>query len=55
MALFLLGVIVSIALGLFLAPYAVTMVALAFGFLIVFGGYWLTIFWLDNREGDPSE
>lgn len=55
MALFILGVILSVALGLLIAPYLFTVVAVILGFLIIFGGFVVVWFWLDMQNDDPPE
>lgn len=55
MALFVLGVILSVALGLLLAPYLFTVIAVMLGFLIIFGGFGLLLLWLDMQDDDPPE
>lgn len=55
MALFILGVIVSVALGLLMAPYLFTVIAVLLGFLIVFGGFMAWMLWLTMQDDEPPE
>lgn len=55
MAFFVIGVILSVALGLLLAPYLFTVIAVMLGFLIIFGAGGLLLYWLEMQDADPPE